>query len=880
MREQNDRCSPRGEGRVLRLPTIRTYYVRPALPAVLQPLDTIARNMWWSWNILAIELFQRLDRDLWESLECNPLAMLSRISQAQLDAAAADDSFLEQLSAVQASLKSYLETPHTWFAKNGAGQPATKAGVIPAEAFPSQRIAYFSAEFGIHESLPIYSGGLGILAGDHLKSASDLGVPLVGVSLLYREAFHQYLNADGWQQEVHPETDVTLLPVTLQKDAHGKPLIIQCEFPGRPLFARIWRVDVGRVPLFLLDANLPQNTPEDQRITDRLYGGDLEMRIRQEILLGIGGLRALQAVNLAPAVCHMNEGHSAFMALERIRQLMRERKLSFQEAREAACAGNVFTTHTPVPAGNDRFTPDFMDRYFSDWYVGLGLQRDEFLALGREDPTDQAESFCMTVLALKLASRSNGVAKLHGQVSRNMWKRNYPGVPLNEIPIGSITNGIHQRSFIYAEMRRLFDTYLGQKWVTDPDDPASWERLEKVPAEELWNVHERARERAVGFARQRLFRQLERRGAGPRGLAEAQEVLDPKALTIGFARRFATYKRAALILRDPVRLAKLLNDKQRPVQILFAGKAHQKDEPGKELIRKVVHLAAQPEFRRRIVFIEDYDINVARFLVQGVDIWLNTPIRPLEASGTSGMKAVVNGAIHVSVLDGWWAEAYDRSVGWAVGEAEEYQDKDVAERVEADMLYHLLEAEIVPLFYDRGRDGLPRDWIELMRNSIRKLAPYFNTHRMVKEYFEAYRGAAERSARLLASDSSGAKALAEYKRRVMKQWDRVGIRATEGIDTDVVVGQSLRVRARVALGDLTPADVDVQLFNGPADVRGELTEGSAVAMKLQGREPDGTYGYVGELASKHSGRFGYAIRVLPRQENLGNPFEFASVRWG
>jgi starch phosphorylase len=863
------------------VPTIRTYYVRPSLPKVLQPLDTIARNLWWSWNNTAVELFQRIDRDLWEAIDHNPLALLSRVGQGQLEAAAADEGFLDQLAQVSNNLKTYLETPHTWFSRNGADQPAQRAGVIPAEAYPAQRVGYFSAEFGIHESLPIYSGGLGILAGDHLKSASDLGVPLVGVSLLYREAFHQYLNSDGWQQEIHPETDISLLPATLQKDTNGQPILIQCALPGRTLYARIWRVDVGRVPLFLLDANLPQNAPEDQRITDRLYGGDLDMRMRQEILLGIGGLRALQALGLPPTVCHMNEGHSAFLALERVRQLSRDRGLSFPEAREAASAGNVFTTHTPVPAGNDRFPPEFMERYFGSWYTEAGLGKEEFLSLGREDVTDAAESFCMTVLALKLASRSNGVAKLHGEVSRNMWKRVFPGVPQHEIPISSITNGIHQRSFVSPEMRRLYDGYLGPRWVNEPEDPTTWERIDRIPAEELWNAHERARERVVGFARSRLARQVARRGAGAKAVSEALEVLDPKAFTIGFARRFATYKRANLVLRDPVRLLKILNNPNRPVQILFSGKAHQKDEPGKELIRKVVHLAQQPEFRHKIVFIEDYDINVARHLVQGVDIWLNTPIRPLEASGTSGMKSIANGGIHVSVLDGWWAEAYNRSVGWAVGEAEEYADKDVAERIEADMLYHRLETEIVPLFYQRGRDGLPRDWVELMRTSIKQLAPIFNTHRMVRQYFEeAYHPASKRFSKLLSSDSAPAKALAEYKKRVLSGWERVGIRSVEGTVADVIVGQPLRVQARAALGDLTPDDVDVQLFHGAVDIRGELLDGAPLPMKLLNRDGDGTYVYAGELAPRQSGRYGYSVRVLPRHEDLSNPFDFAPVRWG
>jgi starch phosphorylase len=863
------------------VPNIRTYYVRPRLPATLKALDNVARNLWWCWHSAATELFQRLDRDLWETVDHNPLALLSQVSQTQLEAAAADDGFISHLDGVATALKQYLEAPTTWFSRSGAERPPVAGGRLPVEQYPGQRIGYFSAEFGLHESVPIYSGGLGILSGDHLKSASDLGLPLAGVSLLYREAFHQYLNADGWQQEVHPETDFSLLPIALQRDAKGEPLTIRCELPGRALTARMWRLEVGRVPLILLDANIPENTVEDRRVTDRLYGGDLDMRIRQEILLGIGGLRALQALGLAPAVCHMNEGHSAFLALERLRELIRDRGLTFAEARELSCAGNVFTTHTPVPAGNDRFTPEMIDRYFSDWYPALGITREEFLALGREDSTDTTETFCMTVLALKLAAKSNGVSKLHARVSRAMWKRVYPEVPLHEIPIGAITNGVHQRSFLSDDMRRLFDSYLGPKWVTDPEEPATWDRIDRIPAEELWRAHERGRERVIGFARARLAKQLERRGGGARAVADAGEVLDPKALTIGFARRFATYKRATLVLRDPERLAKILNHSHRPVQIIFAGKAHQRDEPGKEVIRKVVHLAGQQEFRHRIVFIEDYDLNVARTLVQGVDVWLNTPVRPLEASGTSGMKAVVNGAIHVSVLDGWWAEAYNPSVGWAIGEAEEYADREVAEKIEADMLYHMLESEIIPMFYHRAKEGLPRDWIDMMKQSIRTLAPVFNTNRMLREYFETdYAPVSKRLDRLSAGDGQRVRALAQFRQRVLKEWERVAVKSIEGSRSDVAVGEALTVTASVTLGDLSPSEVDVQAFAGPVDARGEMTDGHATSMKPTGKAADGVHHYTGELTSRQSGRFGYSVRILPRHDDLASPFGLVPIRWG
>ncbi len=862
------------------MPTVRSYFVRPALPKALAPLEVLARNLWWSWNHGAVELFKRLDRDLWEEAGHNPLALLGRTSQEKLDAAAADEGFVAQLDRVAKALSDYLAAPSTWYTRHCVATERKPDAVLPAQAWPDARIAYFSAEFGLSETVPIYSGGLGILAGDHLKSASDLGLPLVAVTLLYHEAFHQYVNADGWQQDVHPATDLTLLPIALVHDAQGRPMRVHVELPGRTLFAQVWRLDVGRVPLFLLDSNLPENTPEDRVITSRLYGGDLEMRIRQEMLLGIGGMRALDQVGLRPAVCHMNEGHSAFLALERVRLSMNERSLAFAEARELAAAGNVFTTHTPVPAGNDRFPPEMIDRYFGNWYQALGLSRDEFLALGREDPVDGQEAFCMTVLALRLAAKANGVAKLHGQVSRGMWKRVYPGAPTHEVPIGSITNGVHQRSFLATDIRRLFDSYLGPRWETDPDDRATWERTDQIPAEELWRAHERCRERTVAFARQRLVAQITRRGGGAREVAQAGEVLDPKALTIGFARRFATYKRATLLLHDPARLSKILNHAHRPVQILFAGKAHQRDNPGKEIIRQVIQVAAQPEFRHRIVFIEDYDINVARHLVQGVDIWLNTPLRPLEASGTSGMKSVVNGGIHVSVLDGWWAEAYEPDLGWAIGEAEEYVDRELAEKLEADMLYHLLESEIVPLFYERSKEGVPREWVARMKRSIKRLGPVFNTHRMVREYFEtAYRPASEKVERLSAGQSKGAKALAEYKARVAREWSRVAVRAVDGQDANLAVGDALKVRATVTLGALMADEVAVQIFHSPLDANGEMIDGAAHPMKARGRDGE-AWLYEGELVSPKSGKFGYAVRVVPHHPELANPFEVVPVKWG
>lgn len=863
------------------MPTIRSFHVRPRLPDSLSRLDALARNLWWCWNHAAVSLFNRVDEELWTQVRHNPLSLLARAGQGRLEAMAKDDGFLRQLDEVWASFEEYRAGANTWYLREVAKSDVGASVPVPAIAFPDQRIAYFSAEFGLSESVPIYSGGLGILAGDHLKSASDLGLPLVGVSLLYHEAFHQYLNADGWQQEIHPTTDLSTIPATLQKDAQGNPVTVSCELPGRTVYLRVWRIDVGRVPLILLDSNLVDNAPDDRPITDRLYGGDLDMRIRQEVVLGIGGLRALAALGLSPSVCHMNEGHSAFLALERVRQLREEHGLSFAEASEVAAAGNCFTTHTPVPAGNDRFPPEMMRSYLAGWPEALGATENELMALGRENPSDAAEHFCMTVLALKLATKANGVSKLHGQVSRKMWKQVYPGAMLNEVPIGSITNGIHQRSFLANEMRRLFDSYLGPKWHSNPEDATNWALLERIPAEELWRSHERCRGQLIAFTRLRLASQLERRGASLREIREAGEVLDPQALTIGFARRFATYKRATMFMRDPVRLAKLLNDPNRPMQFIFSGKAHQRDEPGKALIRKLVHLASEPEFRNRIVFIEDYDMNVARMLVQGVDVWLNNPLRPLEASGTSGMKSAVNGGINASVLDGWWAEAYDGEVGWAIGGGEEYDDYETSERVECEALYHLLESEIVPLFYERSKDAVPRGWVEKMKISMSRLAPVFNTHRMVQGYHdEAYAPLARRHQALSANAQARARSLSDYKRRVESQWERVGVRSVDASERELTVGDTFTVRAVVSLGDLKPEEVQVQVFAGPLNMRGEVVDGVPKPMSPGKPESDGTVIFETRMSPETSGRFGFGVRVVPHHPDLVHSFGWVPVRWG
>jgi starch phosphorylase len=847
---------------------IRTFSVIPSLPEPIEGLRELAFNLRWAWSHEAIELFRRLDRDLWETSGHNPVLMLGTIEQNKLEGAAQDDAFLAHLARVSSELEAYLTGEATWFHKMCSRQTEKPL------------VAYFSAEFGITECLSIFAGGLGILAGDHLKSASDLGIPLVGVGLLYQQGyFRQYLNQAGWQQEEYPSNDFHNLPVSPACGKDGKQLVVEVAFPGGPVKAQIWRAQVGRVALYLLDTNFPGNArPEDRDITDQLYGGDREMRIRQEIVLGIGGYRALEALGLEPTVYHMNEGHSAFLGLERVRRLMETRGLSFAEARELASASLVFTTHTPVEAGQDYFSPEQMDLYFTDYARSLGISRQDFLALGRRSSSDDGE-FCQTVLALRLASYRNGVSKLHGQVSRRMWQPLWPGVPVEEIPIGHITNGVHFRSWTSLEINQLYDRYLGPNWREEPANSDVWNRVLSIPPEELWRTHERRRQRMVTWARLRVRNQRIRRSAPPAEIEAADEILDPDILTIGFARRFATYKRATLLFRDFERFKRILTDPARPVQFIFAGKAHPRDDAGKELIRQITTVSRQKELGRKLVFLEDYDLAVARYLVQGVDVWLNTPLRPLEASGTSGMKAAANGALNLSTLDGWWDEVWrsaspPQEIGWAIGRGEDYDNREYQDQVEADALYELLERDVIPTFYDRGSDRLPRKWISRMKASIGTLCHFVNTHRMVSDYTCRFYMKAHAQFRLLEADSAArAKALAAWMAKVRAGWPQVHVESVEdGPGAALLVGTNVRAHARVQLGPLTPEDVAVEMYLGRVDPSGEMQDAETTLMKSTGRDANGRYIFEATtIPCAKSGLHGFTVRVRPHHPDLPAP---------
>lgn len=850
---------------------IRRFTITPKIPARLQALDTIARNLFWCWNHDAISLFRRLDEDLYSTTGHNPVKMLGVIDQKRLDDAASDPGFLSALDRVHESLRQYVDGS-TWFRQTHGSQNA------------NVKIAYFSAEFGLHESLPIYSGGLGILAGDHLKSASELGIPLVAVGLLYQQGyFRQYLNADGWQQERYPENDFYTMPCELQRDTAGRAITVAVEYPGRTVQAQIWKVQVGRVPLYLLDTNTPQNNVEDRQITAQLYGGDQDMRIRQELLLGIGGLRAIRALGIEPNVCHMNEGHSAFLAIELLGTLMEKNSVDFDTAREIVAAGCVFTTHTPVEAGNDMFPPYLVDSYLDPFYRKLKLDREQFLGLGRQNPADKGEPFCMTVLALRLANHANGVSKLHGKVARKMWKNIWPGLPEADVPIRSITNGVHTRSFLCSEVSLLYDRYLGPQWRDRPADHSLWQKVEHIPDAELWRTHERRRERLVAFARKRLAQQLRARNAALSDIAFAEEVLDPDTLTIGFARRFATYKRGNLIMRDLKRISNIVNSTDRPVQFIFAGKAHPKDHGGKELIAQIYQVARADEFKRRIVFIEDYDINVARYMVQGVDVWLNNPRRPLEASGTSGMKVPVNGGLNMSILDGWWCEGVGKENGWAIGSGEEYSDLNAQDDIESRAIYDLIEKQVVPMFYSRSHDGLPREWIHWMKRSMMTVCPVFNTNRMVQEYAEKfYLPASKKLLELSANRLAGGVELARWLGNVRTQWGDVKVESVRVQSPQPVeVGAELRVAAEVRLGNLKPEDVVVELYYGNLDALGSINSARTAAMESNGKDVnEGVSSFVGSIPCHASGQHGFAVRVLPKNPKLPRNYEPGLIRWG
>ncbi|MCP5107211.1 MAG: glycosyltransferase family 1 protein [bacterium] len=844
----------------------KTFKVVPDVPAKLKGLYDIAYNVWLTWTPDAIKLFLRMDADLWNKTQHNPVKMLGEISQARLEELARDEGYVVEVARIRKKLQDYITN-----IKKRKGSSERESS-----------IAYFSLEFGLTEALPIYSGGLGVLSGDHIKSAGDIGLNLTGIGLLYQTGyFQQYLNQDGWQQDFYKTNDFHNMPLTELKKDDGRDVEVELELPGRNIYLKVWKLSVGRITIYFMDSNIDKNSEPDRRLTAQLYGGDRELRLQQEIILGIGGVKLLDQLGISVDVIHMNEGHSSFAIFERSRLLMTTHSLTFGQAMEITRKANVFTTHTPVPAGNDEFHPDLIRKYFKEYTGRLGITMDEFLGFGRITPHNQSENFSMPVAAIRYSAYVNGVSKLHSEVAKRMWKSLWPKVPEEHIPIRAVTNGVHLPTWISFEMAELLRRYLGDRWEEKQDSKELWERVHKIPDPELWRVHSVRRRRLIYFIRKRLKKQKMDKGASGAAIAESQEALNPEALTIGFARRFATYKRGALIFSDIHRLMRILNHPERPVQLIIAGKAHPQDHAGKEVIKNIIHHITTHNLIKKITFIEDYDMNVARYMVQGVDVWLNNPLRPHEASGTSGMKASANGVLNLSVLDGWWDEAYDLSNGWAIGSGEIYDDRNYQDEVESKDIYSILENAIAPLFYDRGLEGLPRQWIKMMKNSFVSIVSYFNTQRMVKEYYDKfYREAGNNYTALSKDDFKSAKALTAWKEHTGKEFHSIKVETVNFDETKVYkIKDNIKIETEISLGNLKPGDVSVDIYYGNISPDGRLEHSEVEHLQQVTAIGTGRYMFAGHLACRGTGNFGFKIRITPAHPLIIDPYEMNRVIW-
>ncbi|WP_375489152.1 alpha-glucan family phosphorylase [uncultured Jatrophihabitans sp.] len=848
---------------------LRRLTVRAAYPQELAPLGEIVANLRWSWHAESLDLLESVDPGLWQACGHDPGRMLGEVSAERFAQLAADRRFRRRLADLHEDLTDYLTQPR-WYQQERQRSDA----VLPAS------IAYFSPEFGITEVLPQYSGGLGILAGDHLKAASDLGVPIIGVGLLYGAGyFRQSLSRDGWQLEHYPSLDPQGLPITALVGADGLPARVSIALPeSRTLHAQIWVAQVGRVPLLLLDSNIEENDADARQVTDRLYGGGKEHRLQQELLLGVGGVRAIRAYCAAtdasePEVFHTNEGHAGFLGVERIRELVDGAGLTFDEALRAVRAGTVFTTHTPVPAGIDRFERDLVAAHLTGLASGDKLPAERVLALGaEEDPT----IFNMAHMGLRIAQRANGVSLLHGEVSREMFNDLWSGFDVSEVPITSVTNGVHAPTWMSRDVVEIAEREAGPAALADGK---GWDAIDRVPDAEIWRIRNRLRTKLVKEIRRRVHASSLTRGMSEAELGWTESTFDPDVLTIGFARRVPSYKRLTLMLRDPDRLRALLLDPQRPVQIVIAGKSHPADDGGKQLIAQMVRFADDPAVRHRITFLPDYDIGMARYLYWGVDVWLNNPLRPLEACGTSGMKAALNGALNLSIMDGWWNEWFDGDNGWAIPTADGLADADRRDDLEAHALYDLIEKNVATRFYDRPDGVVPTRWVQMVRHTLKTLGPKVLATRMVSEYVRRlYVPAAQSAARLIADDYAQARDLAAWTRAVEDKWPEVAVLHVDSqlSGAEAQVGETLTLRAEVALGGLAPDDVDVEAVYGGVDAEDRLTDIDTVSLAQVGAV-DGTTRYEGEVPLRRTGGFGYTVRVLPRNRLLANPAELGVV---
>jgi len=844
--------------------------VTTELPPQLARLNDIAYNLWWSWNNEAIDLFREIDLALWEKLNKNPIRFLQEVNHKKLLDKQADPEFMERYNMVVNRFDSYMSGKQdTWFSRNYPDKQ-------------SEQIIYFSAEYGLNEVLPIYSGGLGVLSGDHCKTASDLGLPFTAIGLFYKQGyFSQRINRDGWQETNFSMLNISHLPVQPVLSTDNQPLMIHLDMPGRIVYARIWRIAIGRINLYTIDTDVPENNQYDRGLTAKLYGGDRETRIQQEILLGIGGIKLLDALGIKGTVFHMNEGHSAFMGLELIRKLIFEKNMSFEEAREVVCSSSVFTTHTPVPAGNDVFPLDMIDRYFNNYWTQLRLQRHEFINLGQK-PGDPY-NFNMTVLALNLSGKRNGVSELHGAVSRNIYNSIWPGTPEEDVPISHVTNGIHTLTWLSPLYKYLYDEYLPSGWQERLYDPEVWKSVESIPDEKLWKIHCELKYKMVDFIRRCLKKQYQCNGLPAHEINKLDQQIDPDALTIGFARRFATYKRANLIFRDMARIERILNNKSLPVQIIFAGKAHPADRPAHEVIKHIHDIAQKEGFKGKVFLVENYNMTLSRNLVQGVDIWLNNPRRPLEASGTSGQKVCINGIINLSIFDGWWCEGYNGKNGWVIGDDTHYDNEQYQDDADSQSLYSLLEDVIIPLYYRRNENGVPAEWVKIMKESIKSITPVFSTHRMVQDYTRKfYVPCIERIRQINNSNYEYVRELAAWKHRIFTEWPNVQILADkEGVrlkEQYAKSGESILLNAIVKLGNLTPDDVEVQVYYGCV-INNTIRQGECVEMKVSGQHDSSSYAYTATLNISDGGEYGYSFRVIPKHINLFNKYDMPLMKW-
>ena len=843
--------------------------VNPQLPKSIERLSEIAENLWWSWNTEFLRIFKMIDIDLWERCGKNPIKFLKLVEQEKLERAANNAEIIKVYKENVDNFDAYIKSKNTWFNKKYANNK-------------EDMIGYFSAEYGLDETIPIYSGGLGILSGDHLKSASDLGIPMVAVGLLYKNGyFNQVIDKAGNQQTQYRDVELDNLPIKPVKEETGEDLIISIRIPKDKLYIKVWQISVGRVKLYLLDTDIPENQPEYRGITLRLYGGDQEMRIRQEMVLGIGGITLFKELEIEPTVYHMNEGHSSFLVLEAIKNTIKEKKVSFNIARDIISSKTVFTTHTPVPAGNDIFPVDLMKKYFDGYWKELGITEEEFLELGMKPKETEKNSFNMGILAFKIAGKKNGVSKLHGAVSRELFSEVWPNIAPQESPITYVTNGIHTCSWLAPNMKELYNKYLEPYWQDKIYADETWEKIYKIPNEELWNTNKARKEKLIKLVKDNVTNRLKTKGFQYEQIREILSKLNPDALTIGFARRFATYKRATLIFKDLERITQILNDESRPVQIIFAGKAHPADKEGQDLIKYIHEISMMPQFKGKIILLENYNINIARYLVSGVDVWLNNPRRPMEASGTSGEKASVNGVVNFSVLDGWWAEGYNFKNGWAIGTNDEYYSYEEQDVADSESLYRTLENKIIPAYYNRDKKGISKEWLDLMKNSIVSTGGKYSTSRMLVDYTEQLYMPLCNLYNTYYKNLNQVTEYNQIKQNIYSNWNDIVITQEKNLDNITVnAGNKIAVACKVKLPNIQKENVEVQCYYGRISDIGIIGDTNIVTMDLtSSNETDKEYTYEAKIELKTGGDYGYTFRVMPKHEMLLDSANLNLVKW-